>query len=54
MVTAAGLYTGPFPVHFCGGSWYALISKFTGSVQHERVERPGESQEALEGKKGEF
>ena len=36
-----------------GGSLYALISQFTGSMQHatERVERPGESQEALDGKK---
>ena len=36
-----------------GGHLYALISSFTGSMQHatERVERPGESQEALDGKK---
>ena len=35
-----------------GGHLYALISSFTGSMQHatERVERPGESQEALDGK----
>ena len=58
-LTAAGLCTGPIPVHFCGphidgGSLCALISYFIGSMQHatERVERPGESQEALEGKKG--
>ena len=57
-MTAAGLCTGPIPVHFCGpqpdgGYMYALISQFTGSMQHatERVERPGESQEALGGKK---
>ena len=57
-MTAAGLCTGPIPVHFCGpqpdgGYMYALISQFTGSMQHatERVERPGESQEALDGKK---
>ena len=60
-MTAAGLCTGPLPVHFCGfhpdgGSLYALISSFTGSMQHaaERVERPGESQEALDGKKGPY
>ena len=36
-----------------GGYLYALISQFTVSMQHatERVERPGESQEALDGKK---
>ena len=36
-----------------GKKRYALISQFTGSMQHAtgRVERPSESQEALDGKK---
>ena len=53
-----GLCTGPIPVHFCGptpagGYMHALIRQFIGSMQHatERVERPGESQEALDRKK---
>ena len=36
-----------------GGYLYALMSQFTVSMQHatERVERSGESQQALDGKK---
>ena len=53
----SGLCTGPFPIHFCAtftaGLCAHLIRLFSVSSQHamEHVERPGESQEASEGKK---
>ena len=50
MVTAAGLYTGPFPVHFCGShpGWRLLVCINQLIYQHaaERVE-PGESQRGV-------
>ena len=53
----SGLCKGPFPLHFCApfaaGLCAHLICLFSVSSQHamEHVERPGESQEASEGKK---
>ena len=58
IVTAADyVYTGPLPVHFCApplAGLRAISISFLCSLQPatERVERPGESQEALDRKKG--
>ena len=55
IVTAAGLCTGPIPVHSCGPLPMTAVCmhQLVNSMQHaiKRVERLGESQEAFDGEK---